>query len=88
MIRGLHVKLPDRCRCASDVAIIGEGNVLTCRGCRRKLGILSAFTANWIAQVVAAFGRPPDPILLRSNCRPRPPVRAGKTPLFPAPEKV
>jgi hypothetical protein len=88
MTRGLHVKLPDRCRCASDVAIIGKGNALTCRGCRRKRGVLNAFTANWIAQVVAVFDRPADPIVLRSNCQPRPSVRTRKAPLFTlAPEK-
>jgi hypothetical protein len=86
---GLSVRSPDAC-CASGVATIGDANVLICRGCQRRCGVLSTFTANWLRQVVKTFGRPTDPIVVRqkSNCRPRLPARTGKAPLFMVPEKV
>jgi hypothetical protein len=60
---GLLVELPDACRCASNVAIIGTGTqihraMLSCRSCGRHRGWLSKFTADWIEQVAAKFGAP------------------------------
>jgi hypothetical protein len=87
---GLSVRLSNACRCTSVVATIGDANVLICRSCQRRCGILSSFTATWLQQVVKAFGRPTDPIVLRqnSNCRPRLPARIGKASLFTVPEKA
>jgi hypothetical protein len=60
---GLTVELPDECRCASNVAIIGAGTqihraALNCRSCGRHRGWLSKFTADWITHVAARFGAP------------------------------
>jgi hypothetical protein len=60
---GLAVELPDACRCAGNVAIIGNGTqihraALTCRSCGRHRGWLSKFTADWIANIAARFGAP------------------------------
>jgi hypothetical protein len=62
-VLGLHVKLPDICRCASDVATICAGNEthyaeLKCRSCERHRGWLSQFTARWLESVAAKFGAP------------------------------
>jgi hypothetical protein len=87
---GLSVRSSNVCRCTSVVATIGDGNVLICRGCQRRRGILPSLTANWLQQVVKTFGRPTDPIVLRqnSNCRPRLPARTGKAPIFTVLEKA
>ena len=47
-LTGLSVKLPEPCRCGSDVARIGD----------RHRGWLSKFTANWIEDVATKFGAP------------------------------
>jgi hypothetical protein len=63
-LTGRFVELPnDRCKCGSDVAVIGRDRQLNCRSCGRRRGFLSAFTANWIAAVVATAGT--DTITIR-----------------------
>jgi hypothetical protein len=62
-LTGLSVELPDACRCASNVVIIGAGTqihraMLRCRSCGRHRGWLSKFTADWIEHVAARFGAP------------------------------
>jgi hypothetical protein len=67
---GLHVRLPDGCRCCnSDIAVIGRGagphaGELRCE-CGHHRDWLSKFTARWIATIVTKFGCPDGPIRLR-----------------------
>jgi hypothetical protein len=83
---GLHVKLPDARRCGSDVAVIGEDNVLTCRSCRRRCGFLSQFTANWLQQVAAKFGAP-EVITLRTPPRKNSVPKTDNPPALPVSSK-
>jgi hypothetical protein len=63
-LTGRLVELPnDRCKCGSDVVVIGRDRQLHCRSCGRRRGFLSTFTANWIAAVVATAGA--DTITIR-----------------------
>jgi hypothetical protein len=63
-LTGRSVELPnDRCKCGSDVAVINRDRQLNCRSCGRRRGFLSAFTADWIAAVIATAGA--DSIILR-----------------------
>jgi hypothetical protein len=62
-LAGLPVKLPEQCRCGSEVALIGAGTEihrasLRCRSCGRHRGWLSKITANWIETVAVKFGAP------------------------------
>ena len=64
MLTGRSVELPDdRCKCGSDTAIIDRDRRLNCRSCGRRRGFLSAFTARWIAEVIATAGA--DTITIR-----------------------
>jgi hypothetical protein len=67
----INVRLPDTCRCASDVVIICPGDVthhlsLKCHSCKRHRGWLSKPTADWISSVVTKFGAP-EVISIRSS---------------------
>jgi hypothetical protein len=46
----------DPCRCGSRDAIIDGNRQLNCRSCGRPRGFLSAFTANWIIEVIKTIG--------------------------------
>ena len=68
---GLQVKLPEACRCTSDVAIIGAGTdehyaSLKCVGCGELRNWLIEFTARWIESVAGKFGAP-SVITIRSS---------------------
>ena len=73
---GLKVKLDrtvDRARpCCSNVCIIKAGKgchagALYCTTCDRFRGWLSKSTAQWIASVIARFGKPDRPIVMRDR---------------------
>jgi hypothetical protein len=56
-LAGRSVELPnDPCRCGSRDAIIDGDRRLNCRSCGRRRGFLSAFTANWIIEVIKTVG--------------------------------
>jgi hypothetical protein len=71
---GLKVKLDrgvDRERpCCNNICVIGPGKgphagVLHCADCGQHRGWLSKSTAQWIEHVVARFGAPVTPIIVR-----------------------
>ena len=71
---GLTVKLDrpvERERpCCSNICIIEAARAphageLVCVGCNRRRGWLSKTTAAWIEKVIAHFGAPTTPIVLR-----------------------
>jgi hypothetical protein len=63
-LTGRAVELPDdRCKCGSNVAVVDSNRQLNCRSCGHRRGFLSAFTANWIAEVIATVGA--DTIAIR-----------------------
>ena len=73
---GLKVKLDravDRERpCCNNVCIIGAGNgphagELRCADCGQHRGWLSKSTAQWIESVIARFGAPATPIVVRKS---------------------
>jgi hypothetical protein len=78
-IVGLIVVPPSRCpSCSSPNATIGSSAGphaarLTCIGCGRHRGWLSAESFGFIAEIANKFGRPTTPIVIR---RPVPPVTA------------
>jgi len=60
---GQQVRLPNNCRCGSDVAVIGAGGgkypaSLRCQSCGEPRGSLTQFTHDWIAAIAAKFGAP------------------------------
>ena len=61
---GLKVKLPSRCRCGTDAAVIGPGTVthraaVRCANCDKHRAWLSKDTASWLKAVANKFGAPP-----------------------------
>ena len=73
---GLRVKLDrpvDRDRpCCSNICSIGPGKgphagELICGDCAQHRGWLSKTTAHWIEDVIARFGAPSVPIVVRSS---------------------
>jgi hypothetical protein len=73
---GLRVKLDrpvDRERpCCSNICTIGAGKgphagELTCSDCGQHRGWLSKSTARWIESVIARFGAPTTPIVVRKS---------------------
>jgi hypothetical protein len=72
---GLHVTLPNACRCGATSAVLGSSSgphyaSLVCGACDRHRGWLSADTFNFISATIDNFGRPVEPITIRfSNSR-------------------
>jgi hypothetical protein len=67
---GLAVRLPDVCRCGSDVAKIGPPvgphlAGLRCTRCDRHCGWLPRTAHQFLTEVVNKFGRPTEPIAIR-----------------------
>jgi hypothetical protein len=71
LIVGIAVQLPDRCiKCGGAVAVIGPGKAphkasLHCQTCDHHRGWVSRISYDFIANTVATFGRPDEPILVR-----------------------
>jgi hypothetical protein len=83
LLLGLAVKLPDVCRCGSDIARVGAPvgphlAELWCERCRRHRGWLPRAAHQFLVEVVNKFGRPDTPIAIRRNgqCAPAPPPEA------------
>lgn len=53
------------CRCGSDVCIVGAELAVNCVDCGGRRGHLTERTAAFISQVIAQFGAPLNPIILR-----------------------
>jgi hypothetical protein len=73
-LAGLAVRLPDVCRCGSDVAKIGSPvgphlAELYCAHCERHRGWLPRVAHEFLAEVVNKFGRPTAPITIRRSER-------------------
>jgi hypothetical protein len=70
----LAVRLPDKCKCGSAVALIGAGKgphqaELCCRDCNAHRGWLSRETHGFLTEIVNKFGCPDAPIMIRrGNC--------------------
>jgi hypothetical protein len=73
---GLEIKLDrpaDREQpCCRNVRVIGPGKgphagALHCADCGQRRGWLSQSTAQWIREVVARFGAPTTPIIVRKS---------------------
>ena len=67
---GLAVKLPDTCRCNSDVVRIGAPcgphlAELRCSHCERHRGWLPREAHKFITEIISNFGRPTEPIAIR-----------------------
>jgi hypothetical protein len=68
---GLHVILPGACRhCGSHAATIGAGKAmhkaaLFCE-CGRHGGWMSNQSFNFVSEIVSRFGRPTEPIVVRT----------------------
>jgi hypothetical protein len=72
---GLAVRLPDRCRCDSDVARIGPPvgphlAELRCAHCGQHRGWLPRQAHSFLVETVQKFGRPVDPIAIRRGRQP------------------
>jgi hypothetical protein len=80
---GLSVRLPNTCRCASDTATIGDANVLICRSCQQRLGVLSTLTADFVQQVASKFGAP-EIITIRARQEFPPHSATEQQPALPA----
>ena len=70
LAHGLVVRLPAACRCGSEVATIAAGAgphaaALRCLRCERHCRWLSHQEHQFIAEIVAKFGRPIAPIAIR-----------------------
>ena len=75
---GLAVQLPDECRCASSVAVIGAGSgphcaELRCRVCNVHRGWLSHETHSFLTEITNKFGCPAGPIVIRRGSSSRAP---------------
>jgi hypothetical protein len=67
---GLTVRLPDHCRCGSDVARIGPPvgphlAELRCAHCGHHRGWLPRQAHQFLTETVNTFGRPSEPIAIR-----------------------
>jgi hypothetical protein len=63
------VRLPNNCKCGSELATIGPGDgkhpaTLACVQCGSSRGAISSFTLQWI-ESVAMFGSPATIVLRR-----------------------
>jgi hypothetical protein len=70
----LVVTPPDPCKCGTHDAIIGAGAgphlaSLHCRACGLHRGWLPLVTYQFLAEIVAKFGRPVEPIAIRRRQR-------------------
>ena len=68
---GVCVTAPVRCpRCHSTAAVIGAGKGPHCAAlmcvCGRHCGWISTASLNFISETVRRFGRPTDPIVMRT----------------------
>jgi hypothetical protein len=69
-IIGIEVQLPHHCECGHGLFHIGPGRgahraSLRCTRCGRYCGWLSSESANFLTTVVARFGMPTAPVLVR-----------------------
>jgi len=69
-LTGVEVHLPRHCRCGNNILHIGPGRgphraSLHCPRCGRHCGWLSNEAAKFLTAVVARFGRPTAPVLVR-----------------------
>jgi hypothetical protein len=70
-IMGRPVKMPNHCRCGSNIGIVGPGSgphlaSVHCRNCNKHRAWLSKHTAQWLEAVSQKFGAP-EIISLRTN---------------------
>ena len=68
---GLQVRLPDNCRCGSDLATVGDSDgkfaaTLACPQCGSSRGAISEFTLSFIQSLAARYGAP-GAIAMRSS---------------------
>ena len=68
---GLQVRLPDNCKCGSNLATIGNGDdkfaaTLACPQCGSSRGAISEFTLSFIQCLAARYGAP-GAITIRSS---------------------
>jgi hypothetical protein len=70
-LSGLRVRIDGRrCQCGSNTFETGAGKAmhkasLHCASCSRHAGWLSAESAGFLAEIIAHFGRPTEPIVVR-----------------------
>jgi len=74
LILGLRVHLFDTCKCGGIGAVIGADNgsrfaEFRCESCDAHRSWLSRDACDFITQIVAKFGRPTTPILIRRGER-------------------
>ena len=68
---GLQVRLPDNCRCGSDLATVGDSDgkfaaTLACPQCGSSRAAISEFTLSFIQSLAARYGAP-GAIAMRSS---------------------
>lgn len=67
----IQVVLPGTCRrCHDAVAVVADDGQLRCRSCRRDRGSLPDEAQKFLEKVIATFGEPTEPIVIRSNPSP------------------
>jgi hypothetical protein len=75
-IIGLDVQFPRACAaCGSNLLRIGAAHELRCRHCDEFAGRMSARATDFVSEVVARWGRPNSPIIVRRRERARPGTR-------------
>jgi hypothetical protein len=67
LIAGLAVQLPTACGCGSHAATIGEDATALICICSRHRNPLSERARDFLERLVAAYGAPDKPIILRRN---------------------
>ena len=82
-IYGLSVVLPDQCRnCNSNTALVGDAPLphftqLLCDGCECGRGYVGHDLYAFLEQLIKHFGRPTEPIVLRTGKAREPEQRAS-----------
>jgi hypothetical protein len=79
---GLAVQLPSLCACGAVPAKIEAGRgphlaSLRCSACGTHRGWLSREAHRFVAEAAKKFGRPPGPIVIRTNIKPQPSQSGG-----------
>ena len=83
-LRGLQVILPETCRkCRHSLAVVRDDR-LHCSRCCTDRGRLPDEARKFINKIIATFGEPTSPIVLRTNPSPRLQRQTGRRPSFGA----
>ena len=53
--------------CCRNICVIGPANEIDCADCGQRRGRFTSTTASWIETVVARFGAPTTPIVVRKS---------------------